>query len=152
MEVSIIPSGLRAWIFSLVGSGECQCRTRGFGLWIKVSFSAIGLRLLLKSNVWNLFVLVWCLVAWEYDFSIYWGSVDVLVLTWSLDLCFRTSWPIDEDHYTVDWDGVFLFSVSSGQSVCNACVNLTKDGQSRRQLVSWEVDGRGPFLFAVING
>ena len=52
----------------------------------------------------------------------------------------------------MDWDGVFLFSVSSGQSVCNACVNLTKDGQSRRKLVFYEVDGRGPFLFAVING
>ena len=51
----------------------------------------------------------------------------------------------------MDWDGVFLFSVSSVQSVCQACVNLTKDGQSRRKLVFYEVDGRGPFLFAAIN-
>ena len=48
----------------------------------------------------------------------------------------HTSWPIYGDHYTVDWDGVFSFSVISGQSVCNACVNLANDGQSRRQLVS----------------
>ena len=44
MEVSIMPSGLRVQIFSLVGSGEFHCWTRGVCLRITIFSSAIGLR------------------------------------------------------------------------------------------------------------
>ena len=49
----------------------------------------------------------------------------------------------------------FVFSVILASvllaRLCKAGVNLATTGQGRRQFLSCEVDGRGPFLFAAIN-